>query len=141
MSVNNSKPFQHRAVAAGVTKALIRDVIHDFYGKVRQDVMLGPIFENAIGGNWDRHIEKVILFWTTATRLDTGYKARNFMPAHMRHASIGTEQLSRWLSLFQETLAERCAPDTSDVLFEIAERMAENIRVGLSNRDAQLPRA
>ena len=135
MSVTNSKPFQHRAVAAGVTRALIHDVLHDFYGKVRQDAMLGPIFENAIGGNWDRHIEKVILFWTTATRLDTGYKARNFMPAHMRHASIGAEQLSRWLSLFQETLAERCTREASEVLVDIAERMAENIRVGLSHRD------
>ena len=74
MSDTNSTPFQHRAVAAGVTKALIRDVLHDFYGKVRQDAMLAPIFENAIGGNWDHHIEKVTLFWTTATRLDTDTK-------------------------------------------------------------------
>ena len=53
----------------------------------------------------------------------------------MRHASIGAEQLSRWLLLFQETLAERCTREISEVLFDIAERMAENIRVGLSHRD------
>ena len=139
MSVSTSTPFQHRAVAAGVTKELLRDVIHAFYAKVRQDALLGPIFNKAID-DWDRHLEKVTLFWTTATRLDTGYKGRDFMPAHMKVAPIHAEQILRWLSLFQETLNKRCTNEASEVLLDIAERMAESIRIGLSPRSGEKPR-
>jgi len=131
--VSNS-PFQYRAAAVGITAPIIRDVIHAFYDKVRHDAMLAPIFEQAIGPEWDHHIEKVCLFWLTATRLGSGYAARNFLPAHMRHRSIGVAELSRWLSLFEETLNERTQPEMSEVLLDIANRMAENIQLGIACR-------
>jgi hypothetical protein len=39
-----------------------------FYHKVRQDPELGPVFTDAIGNDWDSHIERIIQFWLTATR-------------------------------------------------------------------------
>ena len=127
--------FQYRAAAVGITATVINDVIRAFYNKVRHDVILAPIFESAIGSNWDHHIEKICLFWLTATGLGSGYAARNFMPAHMRHRSIGAVEISRWLTLFEETLHERCAPEAGEVLLDIANRMAENIQVGIARRD------
>jgi hemoglobin len=127
--------FRYRAAAVGITAPIIRDVIHSFYDKVRRDAVLAPIFEPAIGRHWDHHIEKVYLFWLTATRLGSGYAARNFLPAHMRHRSIGVVELSRWLSLFEETLHERCPPEMSEVLLDIANRMAENIQLGIARRE------
>ena len=36
-------------VAAGVTEGMIHDVVHAFYGKIRVDPALGPIFNRVIG--------------------------------------------------------------------------------------------
>src|SRR3954447_6285295 len=102
--------FQHRAVAVGLTEALVRRVIAAFYEKVRQDAVLGPVFAGAIGNDWAPHIEKINQFWLTATRLGTGYESARFLPAHMQHRSIRADQLPRWRQLFRETAAEHCSP-------------------------------
>lgn len=132
-----AEPFQHRATAVGLTEALIRKVIPAFYEKVRPDPVLGPVFADAIGDDWDHHIERIIQFWLTATRLGSGYESRNFLPAHLRHGSIRVQQLPRWLELFRETTAEHCSPEAASVLLDIAQRMAETIAVGLSRRQAR----
>jgi hemoglobin len=133
--MNISEPFRARALESGITEQLIRKVMYAFYGKVRSDAVLGPIFTNAIGSDWDDHIERIISFWNAATRLRPGYEGKRFMPAHLQHKSIRTEHLPRWRALFRETAREHCSPLQSAALVEIAERMAENIAIGLERRD------
>jgi hemoglobin len=130
-----SGPFEYRAVGAGLTEPLVRAVILSFYERVRRDAVLGPVFADAIGDHWDRHIERIISFWLTATRLGGGYDGRNFMPAHLRNHSIRAEQLPRWLELFRMTAAEHCSAQAAAVLVDIAERMAETLELGLARRD------
>jgi hemoglobin len=135
-TVNATEQFRYRADEAGITPQLIESVVVAFYGKVRVDPVLGPIFENAIGADWDAHIKRIISFWLTATRLARGYEGRRFMPAHLQHRSIHADHLPRWLALFRQTLEERCSPLQATVLADIAERMAENIELGLNRREA-----
>jgi hemoglobin len=118
-----------------MTEHLIRKLMYAFYGKVRSDAVLGPIFMNAIGTDWDAHIERIISFWLAATRLRLGYEGKRFMPAHLQHKFIRSEHLPRWLALFRETTSEHCSPLQSAALVDIAERMAENIAIGLDKRD------
>jgi truncated hemoglobin YjbI len=77
-------PFEYRGAVAGLTEPLIRTVILSFYEKVRRDLVLEPVFAEAIGDDWTPHIERIVLFWLTATGLQRGYEGRNFMPAHLR---------------------------------------------------------
>jgi hemoglobin len=135
MSMHTSAPFEHRAVEAGLTQALVRKVITLFYDKVRSDAVLGPVFAEAIGDDWNPHIERIVLFWLTATRLGRGYDGRRFMPAHLRNRSIRADQLPRWLELFRSTAAEQCSPQIASALVDIAERMAETLAIGLARRD------
>lgn len=134
--MNTSTPFEHRAAALGLTEPLLRQVILSFYEKVRADAVLGPVFAEAIGDDWGPHIERIMLFWLTATRLSRGYGGRNFMPVHLRNLAIRAEQLPRWLELFRETCAEQCSPQAASALVDIAERMAETLQIGLGRRDA-----
>jgi hemoglobin len=133
----NAGPFEYRGVAAGLSEPLIRTVILSFYGKVRRDPMLGPIFEQAIGDDWDPHIERIMQFWLSATGIARGYEGRNFMPAHLRHATIRADQLPRWLELFRQTAAEHGSPDAASALIDIAERMAQTLEVGLARQRRQ----
>ena len=121
----------------GLTEALVRKVVSSFYAKVRRDPILGPVFAEAIGDAWDPHMERIMLFWLTATRLARSYDGRNFMPVHLRNRSIRAEQLPRWLELFRATAAEQCSPQAASVLVDIAERMAETLAIGLGRRDSQ----
>jgi len=134
--MSTSTPFEYRAAAAGLTESLVRKVVLAFYEKARRDPVLGPVFAEAIGDNWDPHIERIILFWLTATRLGRGYQGRNFMPAHLRNRSIRANQLPRWLELFRATAAEHCTLQAASALVDIAERMAETLEIGLARRDS-----
>ena len=113
--MNPSAPFEYRASDAGLTEPLVRKVVISFYDKIRQDAELGPAFADAIGDGWDSHIERIIQFWLTATRLGRGYDGRNFMPAHLRNPSIRASLLPRWLELFRETTAEHCSAQVASV--------------------------
>jgi hemoglobin len=132
-----SAPFQYRAKESGLTAELVRHVIVLFYEKIRRDNVLGPIFEEAIGQDWDSHIERIVQFWLTATRLGAGYDGKNFMPAHLKHRSIHTSQIPRWLELFRETTIQRCHPEGALVLIDIAERMAETLEIGLARHSLE----
>ncbi len=130
--------YTHRARAAGLTEPLVRQVIDAFYAKVRPDPTLGPVFNGIIKDEWPVHIERITSFWLTATRLGSGYDGRRFMPVHLGHKAIRAEQLPRWLLLFRETAREICPPAAADVLIDIAERMADSIRLSLIRRDGDI---
>lgn len=133
--MNTALPYQNRARESGLTVQLVRKVVIRFYDEIRRDGDLGPIFEGAIGSHWDEHIERIIQFWLTATRLGRGYDGKNFMPAHLKHSSIRTEHIPRWLGLFRKTAVDQCSPEGASVLIDIAERMAETLEIGLTRRD------
>jgi hemoglobin len=135
--MNTSIGFRCPAAEFALTEPLVRDVVLSFYDQVRRDPVLGPVFAEAIGVHWDEHIERIILFWLSATRLRRSYDGRNFMPAHLRHRSIQVDLLPRWLELFRETVAERCSPEGASVLNDIAVRMAETREIGLAEREQQ----
>ena len=113
----------------------LQRVIDEFYARVRADAELGPIFDSIIGQRWGPHIARIMAFWRTATRLGSGYKGRDFMPAHLRHLSIRAEQLPRWLTLFRATCHDICAPEDAATLIAIAEQMEENMAISLARRD------
>jgi hemoglobin len=129
--------FTHRARAAGLSEALVRQVIDAFYAKVRRDPDLGPVFDGIIQDDWPAHIERIGAFWLTATRLGSGYDGRRFMPSHLKHPAIRASLLSRWLQLFRQTARELCPPQGADILIDIAERMADSIRISLARRDGE----
>jgi hemoglobin len=133
--MNSSAPFQYRAANAGLSEPLVRRVVVSFYDKVRSDAVLGPVFAAAIGDDWSLHIERIVLFWLTATKLGRGYDGKNFMPTHLRHHVIQADQLPRWLDLFRDTANEQCPTQSASVLIDIAERMAETLSIGIARRD------
>jgi hemoglobin len=130
-------PFQDRARASGLTAGLVRQVVVRFYDEVKTDSVLGPVFSEVIGEDWDQHIERIVQFWLTATRLgNRSYDGRNFIPAHAKHPSIRSDLLPRWLNLFRTTALAHCSADGASVLNDIAERMAETLSISLSRRDS-----
>jgi len=130
-----SAAYEHKATNAGITEAEIRRLIPAFYARVRRDPMLGPVFDGIIDDRWPAHIETVISFWLYVIRLDRSYNARNFIPAHIKHATIRADLIPQWLALFRETAHDLCPADSATVLVDIAQRMASSLEISLNKRD------
>ena len=119
-----SEPLPFRASDPVIGEDLIQVVVALFYRRIRGDRRLGPIFEAAIGGEWDRHLRTMCDFWSSVMRLSGRYKG-NPMQAHGALPGLAPEDFDRWLTLFRETVREVCDPAVAARFTEHAERIAE----------------
>ena len=108
-------------------ETLIHDVVHVFYSKICNDAMLAPIFENAIQEGWDRHLARMVDFWSNVMLSNKRYKGEPLL-VHVRLAHLRPEHFARWLMLFQQTLDERCPQQAKHQQFM---RRAELIGAGI----------
>ncbi|CAN5168562.1 hypothetical protein BH11CYA1_BH11CYA1_49810 [soil metagenome] len=111
--------------ALGITPEEITTIVHTFYAKVREDALLGPIFESEMTEDWEHHLQKLCNFWCTVMLGEPHYKG-NPLKTHQQISEIKPEHFTQWLSLFKQTLEEVC-PDQSHVhaFFSRAQIMAQ----------------
>lgn len=101
----------------------IKLLVDTFYGKVRNNPLIGPIFNERIQDRWPIHLEKMYSFWQTVLLEEYTYNGRPFPP----HATmpIGHEHFEQWLALFAETVDELFTGDKADEAKWRAGKMAE----------------
>lgn len=90
----------------------VKLMVDTFYGKIREDELLGEIFNNRIGDNWPVHLEKMYNFWGSILLGITQYNGRPFPP----HAEMNLEKhhFNQWLNLFFDTLEELFEGEKTD---------------------------
>lgn len=115
------------------TDDFIAFLVHAFYEKVRLDAQLAPIFNEAIGKNWDAHISTMCDFWSTAMRLSTRYR-RDMLVAHRRLGGLRPALFVRWLELFEQTIDEHFAAEAGAALRDRARKTARNLRLAVFRR-------
>jgi hemoglobin len=124
----------------GMTEDALRTLVHRFYGKVRQDDLIGPVFNQAIE-DWPEHLDKLQSFWSSVMLTSGRYKGRP-LPAHVKHSdSISSASFERWLAIWRETTDELLDPASAAALQEKAGRIAESLSLGIAfhrDRDAAL---
>jgi len=122
----------------GVTEAMIHDLVHAFYGKIRKDPALGPVFARVIGGDWDPHLAKMCDFWSSVM-LMTGRFHGSPMVAHTRIEGIRPTHFARWLHLWRETAAEVCPPEAAALFTAKAEMIGQSLQLGIAASRGELP--
>jgi hemoglobin len=122
-------------VAAGITEPIIRDLVHAFYAKVRDDEVLGAIFEAKVE-DWPSHLEKMCAFWSSITLMSGRYKGHP-MVAHANIPGIDRAHFGRWLVLFRDTANEICAPAAALLFADRAERIAQSLQIGIALHRSQ----
>lgn len=82
----------------------VKLLVDTFYDKVRDDQLIGPIFNERIQNRWPEHLAKMYSFWQTVLLGEHTYYGSPFPP----HAQLPVqrEHFERWLSLFSQTLEE-----------------------------------
>ncbi len=88
-------PFEKSAIvntAPEIDEAQLEALIPCFYARVREDALIGPVFDGAIA-DWDGHLEKLIAFWSSVMLTSGRYKG-NPVAAHMKHLGEITPPMS-----------------------------------------------
>ncbi|MEO5500262.1 MAG: group III truncated hemoglobin [Ginsengibacter sp.] len=101
----------------------IKNLVDSFYGKVRKDELIGPIFNERIQDRWPTHLAKMYTFWQTVLLGEHTYYGSPFPP----HAQlpIAEEHFNKWLELFFETLDEHFTGKIAEEAKWRANKMAQ----------------
>ncbi|KXK36408.1 MAG: group III truncated hemoglobin [Saprospiraceae bacterium] len=110
----------------------IKVLVDKFYEKVRNDDLLGEIFDNVILDRWPEHLEKMYRFWQTILLDDHTYFGAPFVP----HAKLPVEKehFNRWLELFFETIDEDFSGENANKAKWQGNRMAEMFHLKIMYR-------
>lgn len=119
-----------------VTEAEIGVLVETFYGRVRRDEVLGPIFHRALGegdAEWAAHLARLKDFWSSIARRSGRYHGDPFS-AHLQLEGLMPEMFGRWLDMFGTVCDEMFEPDIAAFFREKSERIARSLRMGLFER-------
>ena len=116
-----------------VTEDDIRQLVDRFYGKIRRDPELAPIFLRAIPGDWQPHLNIMYAFWSSVM-LTSGRYNGNPVTKHLAVEGIKFELFERWLTLFDETCGELFDERLAAEFRAKAARIAESLKLALFYR-------
>ena len=109
----------------GITEEMIGELVTRFYGRVREDALLGPVF--AIVQNWDEHLAKLKNFWSSVVLMTGRYHGAP-MRAHFPLTLAGNH-FDRWLDLFEQTARKVCPPAAAALFIDKARRIADSFEM------------
>lgn len=88
------------------TRADIERLVDTFYGRVRADDILAPIFDDVAHTDWTQHLPKMYDFWETVLLGVPAYRGQP-IGIHVQLATrvpLGAREFGRWLALFASTV-------------------------------------
>ncbi|MDW5318544.1 group III truncated hemoglobin [Rhizobium sp. PL01] len=112
------------------SEAIIERLVRDFYGRVREDAVLGAIFEQRLSNRWDAHIKTMIDFWSSVTMRTGRYTGQ----PHVMHRNLGLEpaHFEHWLALFRSAVEDNCEGAIADLFIDRANRIASSLQISLN---------
>ena len=82
----------------------IKMLVDTFYDRIRDNELLGNIFNHIIQDRWPEHLEKMYRFWQTVLFDEHTYFGSPF-PPHM-HMPVEKLHFDTWIALFSKTVDE-----------------------------------
>lgn len=90
----------------------VRNLVYTFYGKVKEDELLGPVFTAALPEDWSEHLQIMCNFWSTMLLYSAQYRG-DPMTKHFS-LPIAPTHFSQWLTLFNGTVDSLFAGEVAD---------------------------
>ncbi len=120
---------------AGIDEAAIERLVRTFYGRARNDVLIGPIFEKTVPDR-DRHIAHIVDFWSSIVLRTGRYDGRPMRPHLM--LSLEGRHFDRWLTLFEATVDEQFVPEIGAIFVDRARRIADSFEIGIASARGEI---
>ena len=86
----------------GITADYVDRMVETFYGSIREDALLGPIFDQRIA-DWPAHLARMKAFWRSVLH-NSGEFSGNPMIKHIAIPGLEERHFAHWLELFYATL-------------------------------------
>lgn len=115
-------------------RAEIERLVNTFYAKVREDDLLGFIFNDVAKTDWGAHLPKMYAFWETMLFRSGGFVG-NPLAAHARLVpltAMGRPQFDRWLAVFTATVDELFTGENAERIKNAAADMANVIHAKIN---------
>ena len=116
--------------AAGITEPMIERLVSEFYRSVRQDRLLGPIFEAAVE-DWDQQLSRMRDFWSSVVLMSGRYKGKPVL-VHAMLPGITPAHFRQWLALFDATAIDVCPAKAAALFIDRARRIADSLQLGMT---------
>lgn len=100
----------------------IKILVDTFYLGIREDDLLGPIFNAVIEDRWPQHLDKMYRFWQTVLLGEHTYSGSPFLP-HMK-LDIEQTHFDRWLEMWHKTIDSHFAGKKADEVKWRGDKMA-----------------
>lgn len=110
------------------TEEEITRMVYAFYDKVRNDEVLGPIFNRHVA-DWDAHLPTMVDFWSSALRGTARFRGAP-MPKHAALPGLSIELFQRWLQLFGQTTDALPNAALGERAKDLARRVAQSLWYG-----------
>jgi len=120
--------------ARAPTVESITQLVHDFYRDVRTDPLLGPVFEKALHGHWDAHLQRLVDFWSTVALGTRSFRGDVF-GKHMVLEGVTAAHFAAWVGLWQQHTNRLFAPEAAHELQVAAHGIARNLFRGYFGKD------
>jgi hemoglobin len=121
----------------GIDEAMIERVVRGFYARVRNDPLIGPVFDARIR-DWEPHLQRMCAFWSSVALMSGRYHGQP-MPKHMP-LPVDARHFDRWLELFEATARDLCLPKAAEHFIERAHRVAESLELGVAGANGVMLR-
>ncbi len=115
-----------------IDDAMIESLVRAFYARVRDDVLLAPIFDARIA-DWETHLMRMCAFWSSVALMSGQYHGQP-MEKHLP-LPVDSVHFDRWLDLFEKTAREVCPASAADHFVERARRIAESLELAIAGHN------
>ena len=119
----------------GIDDDMIEKLVRGFYTRVREDDLIGPVFESRIA-DWEPHLQQMFAFWSSVTLMTGRYHGQP-MRMHL-DLPVGEAHFDRWLALFEETATALCPPAAVAHFMERARRIADSLEFGVATQQGRI---
>ena len=120
---------------SSIDKASIQKLVTTFYGRAREDELIGPIFDRAVH-DWDHHIAQITEFWAAIILKTGGYDGRPMAP-HLK-LNLKNEHFDRWIDLFEQTAHEIFPDEAAIVFIDRAHRIANSFEMAIATQAGKI---
>jgi hemoglobin len=132
---NRQRIIEDIVARTGIDEAMIEALVRAFYTRVRQDSLIGPVFESKVH-DWEAHMERLCAFWSSVALMSGRYHGQP-MPVHLP-LPVDRPHFDRWLEIFAATARDICPPAAAAHFLDRASRIADSLELGIAGHKGEI---
>ncbi len=117
---------QHLALHPSISPEDVSLLVEQFYSRVHENDLLGPVFAEQTTEDWNLHLEKMKTFWRSVLLKTGEYKGKP-VPVHQKLKGVSTQHFQEWLELFSHTCREVFEQEAAHLVIATARNIATSL--------------